>query len=162
MSKRTSAVAAAVLLAAAVLNGCAGEPLHDRFRWNEMIQSVTLAKQRSAAPVYLDVIRAMPIEWEKFYMFPPYTPIEDVQKALGFKWKGAAKTRIDERDDVTLLLFVAGQTVVDHIEHPRNKGDFSRLRAGHPYDARRAYFEVVEDTRDGQPWFYLVDARRNR
>ena len=160
MSKRTSAVAAAVLLAAAVLNGCAGEPLHDRFRWNEMIQSVTLAKQRSAAPVYLDVIRAMPIEWEKFYMFPPYTPIADIQKALGFKWGAAKKTRINERDDITLLVFVTGKTVQDAIEQPRTAGDFSRLKPGYPYSPREGYFEVIEEKAGGSSAFYFVEAER--
>jgi hypothetical protein len=102
----------------------------------------------------------MPLEWEKFYMFPPYTPIADIEKALGFKWGGAKKTRINERDDITLLVFVIGQTVQDAIEQSRAAGDFSRLKPGYPYSPREGYFEVIEENEGGKSVFYFVEAER--
>ena len=143
-----------------LLPGCTGRRHQDRFKWREIVASVIAAKQTRGVPVYLDVVRVMPFEWEKFYMFPPYTPIDDIEKALGFKWRAAKKTRIDERDDITLLVFVIGRTVQDYIEHPRAAGDFSRLRPGYAYPPREGYFECVEEKQDGRSVFYFVEAKR--
>jgi hypothetical protein len=153
-------VALAVSLAAVAVGGCSGERFQDRFKWNEIVASITRSKQTSGAPVYLDLIRVMPLEWEKFYMFAPYTPIADIDKALGFKWGGAKKTRIDERDDITLLVFVTGHTVQDAIEQPRAAGDFSRLKPGYPYSPREGYLEVIEEKEGGRSVFYFVEADR--
>lgn len=158
--KKVSVLALAVSLAGAAAAGCSDRRFQDRFKWNEIIGSIILSKQTSGGPVYLDVVRVMPLDWEKFYMFPPRTPIEDIQKALGFKWSGAKQTRIDERDDITLLIFVIGRTVQDAIEQPRNAGDFSRLKPGYPYSPREGYFEVVEEKEGGKSVFYFVEAQR--
>ena len=158
--KKISVVTLAVSLAAMAAAGCSDRRFQDRFKWNEIIGSIILSKQTSTGPVYLDVVRVMPLDWEKLYMFPPHTPIADIQKALGFKWRGAKKTRIDERDDITLLVFVIGQTVQDAIEQPRSTGDFSRLKPGYPYGPREGYFEVVEEKEDGKSVFYFVEAQR--
>jgi len=158
--KRISVAAIAATLAAVIAGGCTGERFQDRFKWNEIISSITLSKRTSASPVYLDLVRVMPLEWERFYMFPPYTRIADIQKVLGFNWGGAKKTRINERDDITLLVFVIGQTVQDAIEQPRVAGDFSRLKPGYPYSPREGYFEVIEENEGGKSAFYFVEAER--
>lgn len=158
--KKISVVALVVSLAAVTAAGCSDRRFQDRFKWSEIINSIIVSKQTSGGPVYLDVVRVMPIEWEKFYMFPPYTSIADIQKALGFKWSGAKKTRIDERDDITLLVFVIGRTIQDAIEQPRNAGDFSRLKPGYPYSPREGYFEAVGEKEGGKSVFYFVEAQR--
>ena len=48
------------------------------------------------------------------------------------------------------------------VEQPRDKGDFSKLRAAYPYNPKEAYFEVVEEKRDGHSWFYFEKATRKR
>jgi hypothetical protein len=150
----------AALLTVLVSAGCSDRPAQERFKWFEMVSSVIDAKQKTGQPTYLDVVRVLPFGWEKMYVFPPRTPIADIDKSLGFKWRGAKKTRIDERDDITLLVFVIGRTVQAAIEHPIASGDFSRLRAGYAYTPREGYFEVKEETTDGRTTFYFVEAQR--
>lgn len=161
--KRICVALLAASLAATALAGCADRRHQDRFKWSEILASIVASKQASAGPVYLDVVRVMPFEWEKLYMFPPYTPVADIERALGFKWGAAKKTRIHDRDDITLLVFVIGRTVQDYIEQPRNAGDFSRLKPGYAYPPREGYFECVEEEEeDGRTVFYFVEAQRNR
>ena len=149
------------LLAALVAGaGCSDRPAQERFKWFEMVGSIVAAKHKTGTPTYIDVVRVLPFGWEKMYVFPPYTPIDDVEKALGFKWRGAKKTRINERDDITLLVFVIGRTVQAAIEHPRTAGDWSRLRPGYGYTPREGYFEVIEEETDPKPVYYFVEAQR--
>ena len=152
----------AVLIALLVSAGCSDRPAQERFKWFDMVGSIIDAKKKTGNPTYIDVVRVLPFGWEKMYVFPPYTPIDDIEKALGFKWGGAKKTRIDERDDITLLLFVIGKTVQAAIEHPRIAGDWSRLRPGYAYTPREGYFEVVEEKTEGRSAFYFVEAERYR
>jgi hypothetical protein len=154
-----SLVALAALSAAA---GCSDRRAQDRFKWADILRSIIQAKQSGGDHVYLDLIRVMPFGWEKFYVFPPYTAIDDVENALGFRWGTAKKTRINERDDVTLLVFVIGHTVYEYIEQPRSEGDFSRLKPAYPYTPREGYFEVLEETQGGRPDYYFVEAQRYR
>jgi hypothetical protein len=163
MIKRLCLALFAALLAALLLGavaGCSDRRHQDRFKWNEILASVVASKHTGGRPVYLDVVRVMPFDWEKFYVFPPYTPLADIDKALGFKWSAAKKTRINERDDITLLVFVTGRTVQEYIEQPRIAGDFSRLKAGYAYPPRDGYFECVREEQDGRPVFYFVEAKR--
>ncbi len=160
--KQTSLVWFVASLVALVAAGCTGTRHQDRFKWREFVASIIASRQATGTPVYLDVVRVMPFEWQKLYVFAPYTPIDDVEKALGFKWRAAKKTRINERDDITLLVFVIGRTVQDYIEHPRDAGDFSRLRSGYAYTPREGYFECVEEKQDGRSVYYFVEAQRYR
>ena len=152
----------AVLVSILAGAGCSDRPAQERFKWFEIVGSIIDAKRTSGEPTYLDVVRVMPFGWEKLYVFPPYTPIDDIDKALGFKWGGAKKTRINERDDITLLVFVIGKTVQASIEHPRNAGDFSRLQPARAYGPREGYFEVIEEKVEGRSEFYFVEAERYR
>ena len=152
----------AVLVAVLASAGCSDRPAQERFKWFEMVGSIIDAKQKTGNPTYIDVVRVLPFGWEKMYVFPPYTPLDDIEKALGFKWGGAKKTRIDDRDDIALLLFVIGKTVQAAIEHPRTAGDWSRLRPGYAYTPREGYFEVIEEKSDGRSAFYFVEAERYR
>jgi hypothetical protein len=154
------AVAFLTSVIGACVVGCADRRAQDRFRWGEILASIVQAKQAGGESVHLDLVRVMPFGWEKFYVFPPYTPIEDIDRALGFKWGQAKKTRINERDDITLLVFVMGKTVYEYIEQPRSEGDFSRLEPSRPYSPREGYFEVLEDKQDGRAQFYFVEAQR--
>lgn len=154
-------VAVITAVAGVCLSACTGKRHQDRFRWFEIVGSIIQSKKATGEPEYLDVRRVMPFGWEKFFVFPPYTPVDDIEKALGFGWRTANKTKIEERDDITLLIFVKSRTVQEYVEHPRSKGDFSRLTSGYPYSPVEAYFEVVEEIRDGRSWFFFQEAQRS-
>ncbi len=149
------------MVAGSFLFGCTGRRHKDRFKWGEIVGSIIHSKQTTGDPAYLDVRRVMPFDWEEFYVFPPYTSVNDIEKALGFGWRNAGKTKIDERDDIALLVFVMGRTVQEYVEHPRSEGDFSKLKPGYPYDPTEAYFEVVEEKQDGRSWFFFREAERS-
>jgi hypothetical protein len=156
--RRWIVVAALILVLAG--SGCSDRPAQERFKWFDMVGSIIDAKIKTGNPTYIDVVRVLPFGWEKMYAFPPYTPLDDIENALGFKWGGAKKTRIHERDDIVLLVFVIGRTVQAAIEHPRTAGDWSRLRPGHAYTPREGYFEVIAEQTDGRPVFYFIEAER--
>jgi hypothetical protein len=62
-------------------------------------------------------------EWDKFYIFGPYTPDETFTKNLGFEWSGA--TSIGQ-DEYQVLVFVKNDKVVMSSIFPRYEGgDFT-------------------------------------
>ena len=143
------------------LTGCSGTRHKDRFQWAEFVNNAIEYKAaHNNEPVYFDVRRIMPFGWEKFYVFPPYTTVEAIENALGFRWGTAKDTGISERDDITLLVFMIGRSVHEYIEQPRGEGDFSGLKAAHAYTPREAYFELIEEDQSGQLRYVFVDADR--
>ena len=143
--------------------GCSGTRHKDRFQWAQFVKNAIEYKAANKnEPVYFDVPRIMPFAWEELYVFPPYTSVESIEKALGFGWGLAKDIGLSERDDITLLVFVIRKGVHEYIEQPRSEGDFSRLKTGRPYEPNQAYFEVIEEDLNGQPWFYFVEAERPR
>jgi hypothetical protein len=148
--------------AAALIAGCAGPRHKDRFQWDQILASIVQAKESTGDATFLDVRRVMPFGWDAMFVFPPYTDIGQVERSLGFGWKKAKDTGIDKRDDITLLVFVTGQTVHEYIEQPRAEGDFSRLKAAHPYTPDEAYFELVVEKEEGETRRVFVEAPRPR
>lgn len=153
-----------LVLTVTVTAGCTGTRHKDRFRWNQIITSLIESKRTTGDATYLDIRRVMPFGWTRFYVFAPHTTPQEIEDALGFKWGTAKKTGIQERDDITLLVFVTGDAPVvdEYIEHPRDLGDFSTLRAGYPYSPEEAYFEVLMEKRDGETWFVFEEGERPR
>ena len=131
----------------------------ERAEIRAMVRSAVHQKVGNADPVYVDLGHLLPFEWEAVYFFPPYTTREEIYETLGFRWRGAAHTSIEERDFMTLLVFVKGRRVVHHIEHPRVEGDFSRLGGGQGYTPEEAYFEVVEEGWS-EAWLVIEEATR--
>ncbi|MGZ8152431.1 MAG: hypothetical protein ACXW0Q_06170, partial [Methylovulum sp.] len=93
-----------------------------------------------------------PSSWDRVCVLGPYTTNERTEHLLGFKWDSEAETSIAENDGINVLVFVQGREVVAYTEHPRNKGDFSKLQ---PQCLDRAQSIVVRDQGpDG--WIFLV------
>jgi hypothetical protein len=70
---------------------------------------------------------AVPSPWEKVCILGPYMRNEDAKTTLGFEWNVEAKTEIKTNEGISLLLFVRGGEVVEHVQHPRHLGDFTNL-----------------------------------
>ncbi len=145
-----------------VMMGCTGTRHKDRFKWDTIIATIIKQKETTGDSTFLDVRRVMPFGWETLYVFPPHTPLNYIEQTLGFKWGKSKDTRIDEREDITLLVFVTGQTVSEYVEHPRSKGDFSMLKAAYAYTPDEAYFEVIVKPGEGKPLFVFEEAERPR
>jgi len=91
-------------------------------------------------------------QWERLYVFAPYTTPAQIDRELGFPCPSTRRANIEARDDVALLLFVEDRRVVRHLAHKRGKGDFSRLHHPGGYAKSEAVFEVDRS----RGWPFLV------
>jgi hypothetical protein len=80
-----------------------------------------------SAPI--DLAKLGSSSWEKVCILGPYVSNEEAERVLGFQWDVKQKSSITENDSINLLVFVKGKEVLDYSEHPRNKGDFSKLQS---------------------------------
>ena len=87
-------------------------------------------------------------------MFGPYTRRDQIERAIGFKWRGA--TAIENQDAVQLLLLVDGNRVTRAVDLPRGRADFGCL-ATRP--VRRKDRLVVEREPGKVPVVTLVGQR---
>ena len=102
------------------------------------------------APIDLSVVG--PASWERICVLSPYTTNQTAEKVLGFRWDAESKTSIAGSDGINVLVFVQNQQVVAYAEHPRNKGDFSKLQ---PRCLPRSQSAVERESgTDG--WVFLV------
>ena len=100
----------------------------------------------------IDLSVVGPASWERVCVLPPYTTNQTAERVLGFKWDAETKTSIAESDGVNVLVFVQNQQVVAYAEHPRSKGDFSKLQ---PRCLPRSESKVTRESgADG--WVFLV------
>lgn len=104
----------------------------------------------STAPIDLSVVG--PASWERICVLSPYTTNQTAEKVLGFRWDAESKTSIAGSDGINVLVFVQNQQVLAYAEHPRNKGDFSKLE---PRCLPRSQATVWREA-GGGGWVYLV------
>lgn len=102
------------------------------------------------APIDLSVVG--PASWERVCVLSPYTTNQTAEQILGFKWDAESKTSIAGSEGINVLVFVQNQQVVAYTEHPRNKGDFSKLQ---PRCLPRPHAIVKRESGAGN-WVYLV------
>jgi hypothetical protein len=125
---------------------------------NEMIDTLKQEierKQKSGDT--LNMMEIISSDWDRMYVFGPYTPESKIQEVLGFELK--ENFRIDERDDINLLVFVKDNNVIQLIYFPRSFGDFTSadylpIMA----DKAEALFEITpaQDTSGGFPLLKLA------
>lgn len=61
--------------------------------------------------------------WDKAFLFTPYSTAESIEEQLGTKFK--EKSNINMRDDIYLLVFLNEDEVVQYAEIKRQGSDFS-------------------------------------
>ncbi len=62
-------------------------------------------------------------EWEKAFLFTPYSSQNSIEQQLGFYFKDSSNIEI--RDDIYLMVFVNGSKVVQYVELDRRMGELS-------------------------------------
>lgn len=103
-------------LALAVLAGCGNSA------------SSSIADQFSASGRQsVDLASAVTGNWERVCVLGPYATDAVAAETLGFNWPAETLTEISRRDGISLLIFVRGTSVINHVEHPRDSADFSNL-----------------------------------
>ncbi|WP_416730086.1 hypothetical protein [Fictibacillus sp. JL2B1089] len=83
------------------------------------IQSIVKDKNKSQ----INIDSLANFEWDKGYLFPPYTAEESMEKQMGVNIKD--RSNIYSRDDIYLLVFLHNEKVVQYAEVTRNQSDFS-------------------------------------
>jgi hypothetical protein len=66
-------------------------------------------------------------EWDRVYVFGPYSTPEQIREQLGFDWPAAEDSKIEDADWMNLLVFVRDGRVVHAYEHDRGNGDLEPL-----------------------------------
>ena len=116
--------------------------------------SVSIAGQfRRSAGAKVDLVEANPGEWDRVCILGPYSDNAAARQTLGFDWNVEGRTPIRRNDGIAVLLFVRGNEVTEHIEHPRNLGDFvpNSRKCIARADAR---FYQARETKDRSPGLY--------
>lgn len=112
-----------------------------------------ITKQFEAHPTRpIELAHVGPPTWKKVCILTPYSNNKATEETLGFKWDSESKTSIGVSDGINVLVFIDAQEVVAYTEHPRNKGDFSKL-GPRCFDRKDSTFvRQVDDS----GWVYLV------
>lgn len=112
------------------------------------------ARRSGAANTKVHLREATEFEWDRVYIFTPYTPVTTIDRALGFKWHQARRTGIQYHDHFNLMVFTKAGDVVGYVEV--TTGDFdvpeSRMLTG--FSSDEAVFEVT-------PEGFTFDAKRD-
>jgi hypothetical protein len=64
-------------------------------------------------------------EWDRVFLFSPYTPRNEVEAALGFGWSGRFTSSIEDSDRVVLIVFVKDGQVVEAFDLRRSVADLA-------------------------------------
>jgi len=88
-----------------------------------------------------------PDEWDSFFLFAPYTPNSAIRAALGTLPQQVEATRLEERDDIHLLVFTAQQSPRLVAAIPRSRVDFSPDGAGKALPRNAARFRRADEPR---------------
>ena len=113
----------AIVLAVFALAGCARDAVDAEQSWPELERAVNEAAATGRA---IEPVEALGTRrWDRLYVFGPYTPRDEIERRIGFKWRGA--TAIENQDAVQLLLAVDGNRVTRAVDLPRGKADFGCL-----------------------------------
>jgi hypothetical protein len=73
----------------------------------EVEQQIVLAvekKHQDGEKVLIDFKKIAPFDWDKLYIFTPYTSSEIIDNELGFSWDNSAVARVENRDQKLLKL----------------------------------------------------------
>lgn len=99
-------------------------------------------------------------QWDKVYLFDPYTPRSRVCDVLGVQVRDCERTvPFESTDDGTMTLaFVSGTRVVRYSRHHRWNGDFTPSQPKQPVPAASAVFRVVpvSASDEGKKWLTLT------
>lgn len=89
-----------------------------------------------------------PGEWDSLFLFPPYTPNSAIRAALGGTLPLQVEaTRLEERDDIHLLVFTAQQSTRLVAVIPRSSVDFAPGGAGNAIPRSAARFRRADEPR---------------
>lgn len=127
---------------------------------DEQVSSAIGAAIRQNAAQELRLAAITNFEWDKLYLFDPYTPRGDVCNALQVQAKYCERVvPFESTDDgMMTIAFVSGTRVVRYSKHSRWNGDFTPSPKQQPIPSAKAVFRVSPSgtSQDGKVWLKLT------
>lgn len=147
MNRRT-AVAASVALCA--ICGVAAVAIHRIGERKSLSDRIVAAAQQCArSDTVLDLGTAVPGEWDTVGVFPPYSTMSDIERTCSVSTRGL-QTSIESSDSMSLLVFVAGDSVFAVCDIARDEVDFTTCApVATMFRRGNATFTVANDNRTG-------------
>ena len=90
-------------------------------------------------------------DWDKFCVITPYSTEKYASEILGIDFVVMDKSNISVAENITLLVFMNKNDVIQYFETPRNNVDFTSLGA-RCFKKSEAKFNIM---RDANGWTYL-------
>ncbi|MGH7449530.1 MAG: hypothetical protein ACREK1_07210 [Longimicrobiales bacterium] len=123
----------------------------------------TIEQALATSPMGTDFSNVVPGDWDRVCIFRPGSTYERVDSVLGARWPDVRNTGIETADDVTLIAFVRGSSVVAHVMYPVFKGDFGTPGPEQWYCRPRgnAVFQLRQPIDGSIPWIGPVRRQPN-
>jgi hypothetical protein len=96
-------------------------------------------------PIQIELKALTPFSWDRAFVFGPYTTSDRIESTLGIRWPAAADFDLARRDDICLIVFMSGSSVVSAVAFPRQYGDFTRAATPRGLAPQEARFQVSHD-----------------
>lgn len=97
-------------------------------------------------------------DWDKLFIFNPYTPDAVLENALGDESRKLKKVEMYSREDINLLVFVNDSKILQFFEFPRLSGDFDKVYRKEGFTPDNSNFIVTIEDR-GEPWVTVLEAK---
>jgi hypothetical protein len=81
-------------------------------------------------------------EWEKVFVFGPYTPDSTIEQSLGFPWSDAHKFSLSSSDSFWLIVFTLNKQVVRVEQMSRRSTSFSTNTLNRGFSPSEAVFTI--------------------
>ena len=94
----------------------------------------------------IDISTITPFNWEKLYLFGPYSTTERINKVTGLTSAEDIKTNISDDDGIVLFVFVSKNKVVQYMDYHRIP-DFDSSDRESGYNRSEAIFVLDEKGR---------------
>lgn len=106
----------------------------------------------------IDIANLTPFNWDKLYIFKPYTLVESMDNELEFDWNIPKNISILHDEIDNLLVFTKNDSVVTYIQWPINKGDFMRVEnLKYSYDS--AKFVLKKEKYGGRDKIFIYEKK---
>lgn len=108
-----------IIFSLLLLVGCSQSSVQQNTELEESIHSIL--EDKSITEININALTNF--DWNKAFLFAPYTTQEGIEEQLGIDFKDPSK--IDIRDDIYLLVFLHDKREVHYAEINHQQSDFS-------------------------------------
>lgn len=108
-----------IILLIVVLDGCSSNTDLLNTELQESFHTMINNKNNTV----IDLNEIAKFDWEKAYLFSPYTSKDSINNTLGLKFIG--DSRIETSDDIYLIIYVNKEKIVQYSEIDRHQSDIS-------------------------------------